>query len=58
MCTTKTTNNTQLNPHVSATTEAAADSTAASPEPTAPRGRLRRGRPHASEPYPEVTGEA
>jgi hypothetical protein len=28
-------------PHVSATTEAAADSTAAGPEPTAPRGRLR-----------------
>ena len=32
------------NPHVSATTEAAADSTAAGPEPTAPRGRLMRFR--------------
>ena len=37
-------------PHVSATTEAAADSTAASPKPTAPRGRLRRGRPQQTRP--------
>ena len=37
-------------PHVSATTEAAADSTAAGPEPTAPRGRLRRGRPQRTRP--------
>jgi hypothetical protein len=36
--------------HVSATTEAAADSTAAGPEPTAPRGRLRRGRPQQTRP--------
>jgi hypothetical protein len=36
--------------HVSATTEAVADSTAAGPEPTAPRGRLRRGRPQRTRP--------
>jgi len=37
-------------PHVSATTEAAADSTATGPGPTAPRGRLRRGRPQRTRP--------
>ncbi len=44
-------------PHVSATTEAAApDSTAAGPEPTAPRGRLRRGQEAApSKPDPAST---
>jgi len=38
------------NPHVSATTEAAADSRAAGPESTAPRGRLRRGHPQRTRP--------
>jgi hypothetical protein len=42
-------------PHVSATTEAAADSTAAGPEPTAPRGRLRRGHPQQTRPCVPVS---
>ena len=41
---------TTRNPHVSATTEAAADSRAAGPESTAPRGRLRRGHPQRTRP--------
>jgi hypothetical protein len=47
----KPTNNTQpAYQHVSATTEAAADSRAAGPESTAPRGRLRRGHPQRTRP--------
>ena len=42
--------NPTTHPHDHATAETAPDSTAAGPEPTTPRGRLRRGRPQQTRP--------